>query len=58
MKTEHDLENILGLLAMTIFADKKILAAEIKAFTRAVRYLQNEQVITTAMSEAGRHQLV
>lgn len=44
-------QSILELLAMTIFADKKIYADEIQAFTHSVIKLQNEGMLSTNMTE-------
>jgi len=53
MITNSKDQSILELLAMTIFADKQIFAAEIRAFTKSVLLLQEQGVIETQMSEAN-----
>lgn len=47
-----DSQSVLELLAMTMFADKQVLAVEIKAFVNVVLRLQREHVITTDLTEA------
>ncbi len=49
---KDNLDSLLGLLAMTIFADKKVLSEEIKAFVGSVKYLQSMQVVVASVSEA------
>jgi len=42
---------VLELLAMTIFADKKIYSEEIKAFSASVQDLQSKEVLSTDFCE-------
>lgn len=46
-----DSEYVLELLALTMFADKQVLAAEIQAFTDIVIRFQRENVLSTDLSE-------
>ena len=44
-------QSVLELLAVTMFADKKVLASEIQAFVANVQWLQNDYVLKTSLSE-------
>ena len=44
-------QSVLELLAVTMFADKKVLASEIQAFVANVQWLQNDHVLKTSLSE-------
>lgn len=45
-------QSVLELLAMTIFADKKVCSEEIMAFVETVQFLQVKNVLLTDLSEA------
>ncbi len=47
-----DTQSVLELLAMTMFADKQVLAVEIQAFVRIVTRFQRDNVISTDLTEA------
>jgi len=44
-------QTLLEVLAMAIFADKRVLAAEITAFSQAVQNLQAQNIINEALTE-------
>jgi len=44
-------QSLLEVLAMAIFADKRILASEITSFVKAVKYLQAQKVIKDQLTE-------
>ncbi len=50
--TSTDSQSVLELLAMTMFADKQVLAVEIQAFVRVVLRFQRDHVICTELTEA------
>ena len=52
MMLENKSNSLMGLLAMTMFADKKVLSQEIKAFVGGVKHLQSAHVLDTSLSEA------
>ena len=52
MMLENKSDSLIGLLAMTMFADKKVLSQEIKAFVYGVKHLQSTHVLKTNLSEA------
>ena len=52
MMLENKSNSLMGLLAMTMFADKKVLSQEIRAFVNSVKYLQCTGVLDDSMSEA------
>lgn len=47
-----DVDCVLELLAITMFADKQVLASEIQAFVEIVLRLQRDNTLSTNMSEA------
>lgn len=47
-----DSQSVLELLAMTMFADKQVLAVEIQAFVKIVLRFQRDHVISTELTEA------
>lgn len=51
-KEQTDSQNVLELLAITMFADKQVLAAEIQAFTDIILRFQRENILATELSEA------
>lgn len=46
-----DSECVLELLALTMFADKQVLASEIQTFVAIVLRFQDENILTSQMSE-------
>ncbi len=50
--TTTDMQSVLELLAMTMFADKQVLAVEIQAFVDIILRFQYENVLKTDLSEA------
>ncbi len=49
---EADTKYVLELLALTMFADKQVLAAEIQTFVDIVLRFQRENILTTKLTEA------
>lgn len=47
-----DPQSVLELLAMTMFADKQVLASEIKAFVKVVLRFQEQNILSTEFTEA------
>lgn len=47
-----DSQSVIELLAMTMFADKQVLAVEIQTFVDIVLRFQRDHVITTQLTEA------
>ncbi len=45
-------ESLLSLLAMTVFADKTVYAAEIFGFVKAAQYLQSKNLVNPLLTEA------
>jgi len=49
---DTDTQNVLELLAMTMFADKRVLSEEIKVFVASVQTFQTENILPSTLSEA------
>ena len=50
--TKSHADNVVDILAMTIFADKQVLSEEISSFVATILWLQNENIIDSNFSEA------